>query len=262
MKKCFLLFALLPLMVILFSCKGNDARTEVRQMVKELNDQCPIHYDYITCQSAEIQGDEMVMNYIIDESMLSMKLMQEQPEIAKKYGGSSLFNVNDELGDLLMKSGLGLTANYQGSLSGDIVTLKFTNQEIKEIKAHPISNDELLDWEVMASNSILPKKLDDVTTLISLTRDGDVVAYTYEVDEDKLDMAVVNDGQSELKQTLSAQIATLNSPTSTAQTFMRLLRRGNKDLHYVYKGNLTGKTVRIEFTNDELRELAGGYAGE
>lgn len=256
------MFALLPMMVILLSCQGRDSKSEVRQMVQEINDQCPIHFDYITCQSAAIQGDEVVMNYIVDENMLSLKLMKEKPVIAKKYGGSSLFVVNDELGDLLMKSGLGLTTNYQGSTSGDVVTLKYTNQEIKDIKANPISNDELLDWEVMASNSILPRKLDEVTTLISLTRDGNVVAYSYEIDEDKLDMSVVSDGKDQLKQTLAAQVATLNSPTSVAQTFMRLLRRGNKELHYVYKGNLSGKTVRIEFSNDELRDLAGDYAKE
>ena len=256
MKKCSVLFALVPLMAILFSCKGGDAKSEIRKLVKEINDQCPIDYDYFTCQSAAIQGNEVVMNYMIDETMLSLDLMKQKPDLAKKYGGSSIFNENAELGDLMVKSGLGFTANYQGSLSGEVVTLKFTNDDIKEIKAHPVSREELLDWEIQATNSTLPRQLDYVTTLVSLSRDGNVVAYTYEIDEDELDMSMMIDGQDQMRAGIAAQIATLNSPTSSAQTFMRLLREGGKDLHYIYKGNKTGTVLEIKFTNNELLDLA------
>ena len=262
MKKYIVLIAVLPLLAILMSCNEGGAKADLRKMVDNINRECPIHYDYITCQSAAIQGEEVVMNYIVDGSMLSLQLMKEKPDLAKKYGGSSLFNVYDELGSLLVEAGYGFTANYQGSLSGDIVTLRFTNDEIKEIKAHPISNEELLDWEIQASNSTLPRKLDAVTTLLSMSRDGNVVSYNYEIDESQLDMSVLINGQEQLKQTLAEQVATLNSNTSSAQAFMRLLRRGNMELHYVYKGNSSGKTARIQFTNAELRDMANDYAEE
>ena len=124
MKKYIVLIAVLPLLAILMSCNEGGAKADLRKMVDNINRECPIHYDYITCQSAAIQGEEVVMNYIVDESMLSLQLMKEKPDLAKKYGGSSLFNVYDELGSLLVGAGYGFTANYQGSLSGDIVTLR------------------------------------------------------------------------------------------------------------------------------------------
>ena len=262
MKKYLAFIALLPLMAILFSCNSKETKPELSKLVNNINAQCPIHYDYLTCQSAAIQGDEVVMNYVVDENMLSLSLMKEKPDLAKKYGGSSMFNLNNELGDLILESGLGFTANYQGTLSGDVVTLRFTNDEIKDIKAHPISNEELLDWEIQASNSILPRQLDGVTTLISMSRDGDVVAYNYEIDESQLDFSTIEENQDRLKQTLAQQVATLNSPTSSAQIFMRLLRRGNKDLNYVYKGSQSGKAVTIRFSNAELRDFANDYTVE
>ena len=113
-----------------------------------------------------------------------------------------------------------------------------------------------MDWEIQATNSTLPRQLDYVTTLVSLSRDGNVVAYTYEIDEDELDMSMMIDGQDQMRAGIAAQIATLNSPTSSAQTFMRLLREGGKDLHYIYKGNKTGTVLEIKFTNNELLDLA------
>ena len=104
MKKYIVLIAVLPLLTILMSCNEGGAKADLRKMVDNINRECPIHYDYITCQSAAIQGEEVVMNYIVDESMLSLQLMKEKPDMAKKYGGSSLFNVYDELGSLLMES--------------------------------------------------------------------------------------------------------------------------------------------------------------
>ena len=255
MRKYFTIITLSLLTVVMFSCKDSNPKSEITKLVNELNEACPVVMDYITCQSAEIQGNDVIMNYIIDESMLSLEVMKQKPELAKKYGGSSIFNENAKLGDMVMNSGYGFIANYKGSLSGDVVTLKFTNDEIKDIKAHPISKDELLDWDIEATNSLLPKQLDEVTTLISLTRDGNIVTYTYEIDEDALDMATVFEGQEDLRATLTAQIATLNSPTSSAQTFIRLLRETNKDLCYVYRGNQSGQSLKIDFTNSQLREM-------
>ena len=257
MKKLFSIITLCLLVAVMFSCKDDTSKSDLIRLVGEMNQQCPIEMDYVTCQSVEIQGNDVIMNYMIDEDMLSLDVMKQKPDLAKKYGGSSIFNENADtkLGDLILKSGCDFIANYKGSTSGDVVSLKFTNDEIKDIKAHPISKEELLDWDIEATNSLLPKKLDYVTTLVSLTRDGDVVTYTYEIDENELDMATVIAGKKQLKETLASQIAELNSPTSTAQTFMRLLRGAGKDLHYVYQGNESGQSLEIEFTNSELNEM-------
>ena len=71
MKKYIVLIAVLPLLAILMSCNEGGAKADLRKMVDNINRECPIHYDYITCQSAAIQGEEVVMNYIVDESMLT-----------------------------------------------------------------------------------------------------------------------------------------------------------------------------------------------
>ena len=115
---------------------------------------------------------------------------------------------------------------------------------------------------VYGFKAAVPRKLDAVTTLVSMSRDGNVVSYNYEIDESQLDVSVLINGQEQLKQTLAEQVATLNSNTSSAQAFMRLLRRGNMELHYVYTGNSSGKTARIQFTNAELRDMANDYAEE
>ena len=115
--------------------------------------------------------------------------------------------------------------------------------------------DLLLDKEIEMGNAQYPIKLDNFTTLISISRDGNVVTYEYEIDESVVVFEKVFPSKDTSKHQLENQLAAMSTLNSELYAFMSILRDTGKELHYLYKGNYSGKTMIIEFTNDELKKL-------
>lgn len=121
------------------------------------------------------------------------------------------------------------------------------------------SKDVLLDKEIAASNAQFPVKVDDATTLMSLSRDGNIVTYEYEIDESAFDFETFMAQKERFKSQLENQIAVLSTPNSEVYVFMSLLKDTGNSLRYLYKGNRSGKTMVIEFSNDELKQIIKEY---
>jgi hypothetical protein len=118
-----------------------------------------------------------------------------------------------------------------------------------------ITKDLILDKEIEMANAQYPIKLDNFTTLMSISRDGNVVTYEYEIDENVVVFEKVIPSKDTSKHQLENQLVAMITQNSEFYAFVSLLRDTDKALHYLYKGNHSGKTIRIEFSNDELKKL-------
>ena len=117
------------------------------------------------------------------------------------------------------------------------------------------SNEALLDKEIAASNKNMPMQVDNATTLLSLSRDGDVVTYEYVIDENAMDYAQFIDQKEKFRINLKNQIIALSTPDSELYGFMSLIKATGKNLRYQYKGNRSGLITTIDFPNDEIQEM-------
>ena len=117
------------------------------------------------------------------------------------------------------------------------------------------TKDLILDQEIEVFNAQFPVKMDNASTLVSLTRDGDVVTYEYEIDESVFDFEKFIAQKDTFRSQLENQITATSTPNSEFYAFVSLLRDTDKALHYLYKGIPSGKTVVIEFSNDELKKM-------
>ena len=250
------------LLFILVGCGNSESRLKLQQIVISLDKQCPIKYDYATCISARLIDDDMVINYIYDESIMNLDVLTKKPDFTKRFGGSMLFNESggDELVNLLITSGCGFKAIYKGSKSQKETIVQFTNDEIKEIRNNPQSKSDMLDWQIDISNSMLPQQVDDITELVCMEKDETSVYYVYSINEDKASMDQLKANKEELTMNLRTELTDQsNSTHSTSKPFLKLIRKTGKSLKYVYKGHKSGKSVIVEFSNDDLREIANDY---
>ena len=105
------------------------------------------------------------------------------------------------------------------------------------------SKEALLDKEIAASVAQFPMQVDDATTLVLLSRDGNVVTYDYVLDESKMNFDEFIANKESFKAQLRNNIVVVCTPSS------------DKELHYRYTGKPSGRLVTIEFSNDEIKEL-------
>ena len=133
------------------------------------------------------------------------------------------------------------------------------NTGILSIHSSNLRRPDSVRFHRLKSHAAATTEGDEITVLTSITRDGQDVAYNYELDDEAMDMAFFNDHLDEMKANLSDELEALNSPMSSFKPFMKLLCRTNKNLLYVYKGKHSGQTVTITFTNSELRDIIQDY---
>jgi hypothetical protein len=121
--------------------------------------------------------------------------------------------------------------------------------------ANNLSKEVLLDQEIASSNAQMPIQMDNATTLLSLSRDGEIVTYEYLLDENEVDFSQFIEDKAQHRNKLSNQITLLSTTEPSMHAFMSLLKETGKSLRYRYKGNSSGVVVTIEFSNDELQEM-------
>lgn len=109
----------------------------------------------------------------------------------------------------------------------------------------------LLDQEIEKTKDIFPMQIDNATTLVSMKRDGDIVSYEYVFDENERAF----DGQEAFKKQLRDNLVFVSQSATELYAFMTLLRDTGKTLRYDYKGMQTGKSIVIDFTNEDLHEI-------
>lgn len=255
---------LLSLMIIalMTGCANNESRIKLIKLVNDIDIHCPLKYDFGTCVGARIIDDEMVVNYVYDESLISLDALEQRPDLTKRYGGSMLFNESgsEELLKLLIASRCGYKAIFKGSTTKKETVIHFSNEDIIEIRKHPQSVSDLLDWQIEVSNSMLPKQIDELGDLVSLEQDSISVSYIYSIDEDKASMKQIQAAKDEIATELKTELKEqLTSPKSSSKPFSMLVIKAGKNLRYVYKGDKTGKTVSIDISNQELKEITNIY---
>ena len=264
MKKIIiLLLGICSLLFIALSCGDNKAKIELKKIVAELNSHCPVQYDFGTCLGAQIEGGNLVFDYVCDDEMLRFEKANNDSEMVKKLYGSSILDVDESFADLIVRSGYGVTLNYKGSQSKEITTIHLRNEEIKQLAENPMSKNELLDWQVQITNSLLPMKVDEFTELVSMHNLNGVVSYCYELDDELLDLSQMTEIQKAIKESLKEEMEQeWTSPTSVSKQFLTLICRTNKSLQHVYRRKTSNKEVVVDFSNAELRNIFHDYIEE
>jgi len=263
MKKIIVLLGLSSLLFTLPSCGDHKAKMDLKKMTIELNRQCPIKYDFATCIGAKIEDGNLVVDYVYDEETIKLDHLKNQSEMTKRHLAESFFNSKEEFGNLLIRAGYGFMANYKGSKTKATISVLLANDEIKQVVEKPATKNEVLDWEVQITNSMLPMTVDEATTLISLDQKEVAVSYIYEVDDEQVNMLTMSAVRDEIKENLKKELGyEMTSSTSTSKEFLTLVCRTNKALRYVYRGKTTGKEIVIGFSNSELRSISHDYIEE
>lgn len=264
MKKIIiLLLGICSLLFIALSCGDNKAKIELKKIVAELNSHCPVQYDFATCAGAEIEDGNLVLNYVYDENIVRLDHLNDESELAKKLNGSFLVDADKTLTDLLIRAGYGYTAHFINSRTNEMTTFHLSPNEIKNIIEHPESKNDLLDWQIQNMNSILPQQADEISVLTSVDCSDDIVSYYFEIDDDMVNLAAMNEVYNEMRENIKqALVKECASPYSSSKDFLTLICQTNKSLRQVYRGKNSGDEMVIIFPNGELRDMIHNYIEE
>lgn len=250
------------LIVCLTSCKSQSSKlgdklsdSEIEQLVKELNEKCPINYEIGKATSYSIEGKSIVINYSNDEDVLLLEKMDKNV-VYDVWRLMYLDNCSKEDKNLvksIVLSGYGIKCVFTGSNSNKKVVIDITNEQLKNNK--PLTIEENITTNIEIAKVLLPQQLDKFTKMVEIDLDKEKLTYIYEINEDMIEMSTI-ENDSSIKNSLDYNISQqfINN-SSTGDLFKKLCLSG-RGVSYRYIGSKTGKIVELNYSSQELKQMA------
>lgn len=137
-----------------------------------------------------------------------------------------------------------------------LATLAITMVMMVATEACSPSSEDRLKEAIETSNKECPTSIDHVTTLMEIKIDGDFVTYMCEIDERQLDMDSMLSKRATYIQNIHNTVRNqITNPQSSSGPFFSLIRDAGKGLRHRYRGNNSRKTLDVDITNDELKQM-------
>ena len=144
---------------------------------------------------------------------------------------------------------------YKAPSSGKTVKFELPYEELKELRANPMSDSEIqrltIENKIEVENARCPYKTDEGTTTTKVALvDGYIVCY-YEMDELLFDMKELKRHQNELKENVREALKSMRNDM-TMQNELQMHVGQNIGYQYRYYGNKSKEYVDVIFTPEEL----------
>lgn len=222
-----------------------------RDWVKAFNELCPIDMG-ITGQITSVEYNERTQtatyNYKVNPDLFNIKLFNNNPTYKRKK--EDIMALSDLLeSPQLADLGITLKYNYIASDGSDKCTAVITPAKMKELSRKTKSQDEIdqmmLEFWTEEESLMLPEN--PATQNATVKLNGNTLTYTYLMSEEDGTMSRLELFQTDKKNQLSNLF---NDPSM--MTRIPVYVRQGLTIKYVYKGNITGRTVDFTFTPDEI----------
>ena len=243
-------------------CVNNSSRLELLNGIKAINERCPIYNETGTLTHVDVQDNLITFNYTINK--------QTGYDIGKMKGNEGLFSElfvqnlvsnrllhQDEFTNLVITSGYGLQVNYRDADSREEVQFTVSNDEIKLAKQSPADTERILELGIKATRLQLPTVVDEATTFADIELTSERLTYFYDIDEEQVDINLLKAAVDEIRKVTEQDLR--SNENTVIGLYIKMSRQTGRGLSLVYRGTQSGEEVIIDFSNDELRSIAGDY---
>lgn len=245
-------FATFVALVTLFASCGES---KLQKIVKDTNLECPISMGtFGEVTSIELEDGNVVFNYSVNEDIVNIDFINENPDMMKHNTAMMLNNHTggkNALFDALVEENAGLLIRYKGMSSGKIASISLSKKDIAELcnSTEETVPEEVLEAQVEMTNAQCPMQVDLGMVITHLSIEGDCVVYNVECDENYYSIETIRSNKELAKQGIKNSIDT-NDPTMSM--FIKICKDAEKGIAYKYIGNTSGDACIIKISISEL----------
>lgn len=241
----------------LAGCGAKDAA--LKAQIESGQRHCPMNMGMagkLTSMSYDSDSHEVKFVLTLNKDFADVKDLSADPEIAKESMRLSLSQGDlKKLLDMMVDADAGLKVVYKNRGSKDDFTLQFSPEDLKQIAANPMSEEEsgrlLLANQIKSEKKRMPYKIDTGLTVTGIKDNGSALVYICNVDEDEYDIDMMENSREELKDNMRNMLKDISMSGQ-----VKLLSGLDRGFEYRYIGETSGKEIVITFSADELKKLA------
>ena len=232
-------------------CQNNQhASIDIKAYLDAYNAVCPIQQGIFTITGATFIDGSIIFDNIVDENAVDFVHIAENVQLFKQNKFNILaFVEEDDFLKELEQTKIGLTYRYTGNRSGDIVTISFTTEEIKQILSYSENPTKFLNSEVSNTNNVMPIKIDNIQTATKMAIENGYIVYYIEIDEDLYSLDKLKNIAANRKKKL---LEPFQNPETPDYVIARACRKAQYGIEYRYIGNKSKTIFSIKIECNEL----------
>lgn len=248
MKKIFLFFALTFTCVFSY---GQADRELLRLAVSFANIQLPIEDGFVTTERIELLEDELAVHITIDEKVAPVDEFVSAFNKNKSFAISMAFNDGDGFVTLLKEYRLGFRYVVTGSISGKVVELPLSSEEIASSCSMPTDTAAALEMFIMESAEQLPMDVGMGMQITEIGVEDDYMIYKIKVDESIVTLSLLEIMETEYVNGMVSYMRSTADPAEKA--LYKCLVDGNMGIKYIFKSSSSTKTLTMIVTPEMLK---------
>lgn len=258
MKRITFIFTILLSLIAMTSCENANV-TKLKKEVATANAGCPINMgiggDLLSIKYQE-KENRVIFYYSVNEELGgSLFLKKNKDKLLQQFRLSFSKSESQQILKDVVNAKASLMMIYKAPSSGKTVKFELPYEELKELRANPMSDSEIqrltIENKIEVENSRCPYKADEGTTTTKVALVDNYIVYYYEMDESLFDMKELKRHQNELKENVREALKSMRNDI-TMQNELQMLVGQNIGYQYRYYGNKSKEYVDVIFTPEEL----------
>lgn len=259
MKKLSYIFAIFAIVATLAGCsKSNAALDQLKKAAADANRSCPIDMGMIGKMTAiEFNEDANAIQYtvLLNEELVTLEsIVDDEESVRRSMSATFTQSDNGLMLDLMIEAGAGVEFIMRGNKTGAEKIIRFSVNDIKEIKDNPIDPTENYNENY---ESILKQIQSELPTYVTngmymnevLDQNGYLV-YVYSLDDNLYDISLFDESYDEIKAGMIEEFVSDNDLVT--RELIKMLKALGRGIKARYVGTPSGNTAEIVIESYEL----------
>lgn len=258
MKRISFIISLVLIILAATSCENGNI-TRLKKEIAVANAGCPINMgiggDLLSIKYQE-KENRVIFYYSINEELgAGLFLKKNKEKLHQQFRLSFSKSESQQMLKDIVNAKASLMMIYKAPSSGKTVKFELPYDELKEMRANPMSDSEIqrltIENKIDVENSRCPYNADEGMTTRKVALVDNFIVYYYEMDESLVDMKELKRLQVEMKENVQEALKSMKNDF-TMQNEIKMLVDQNIGYQYRYYGNKSKEYVDIIVTPEEL----------
>lgn len=260
MKRISFIISLVFIILTVTSCENGNI-TKLKKEIAVANASCPINMgiggDLLSIKYQQ-KENRVIFYYSINEELgAGLFLKKNKEKLHQQFRLSFSKSESQQMLKDIVNAKASLMMIYKAPSSGKTVKFELPYDELKEMRANPMSDSEIqrltIENKIEVENSRCPYKSDEGMVVTKVALVDDFIVWYYKMDEGLYDMKELKKYQSDLKDNVK-EVLNYMRKDPTMQNELRMLVNQGVGYQYRYYGDKSKNYVDVIFTPEELSE--------
>ena len=261
MKRLLILVVLSLFCLSSYGQTREEAKQQMKAVVSVANEYLPQSLGVMTFDKMTVQANDILVYLTIDEEQLDMDSYVSNMMSVKSAAVAMVVGENEELGELLKKSGMNIMYVIKGGQTGREERIFFSSHDLVNALGKEEGLNEMITQMVFTTRSELPQDWGDGMILTDVYLEDGYFCYEVMVDESVVSiesLKLVKSQGTSMEERMLEGFSSVTEPIE--KIFLKYIHDSKTGIRYVFWAEESPERISFNLTHEMLSGVIGHYS--